>query len=339
MSSPLAFPMYAVNPDDNQAFWLAVKTQLVKQGLAVDHLQPVLPADLLHHWRSPDLLLSQSCGFPLMTQLPDVQVVGAFHYTARGCEGVYYRSWLVARSEEEGKTLADFRGRRVVCNAPDSWSGYKVLLGMIAGLGVETHFFAATLFSGSHRQSLVALREGQADIAAIDCVTWALLQRHEPELLQGLSIIGRSPLAPGLPLITPAGTSDATLLALRGALEEVAHSPTAERVLIRGFSAMAREAWQVLLTRRDAAAGLGVTRLSEKEIECGEGHHADDDRGKQAPGRHPGHRSDEGRHEGETHAGGSKRRFTQQLGGDDRRHDRGGDKAQPLLHHRGEPKT
>ena len=38
------------------------------------------------------------------------------------------------------------------------------------------------MFSGSHRQSLRELQQENADIAAIDCVTYALLQRHQPRV-------------------------------------------------------------------------------------------------------------------------------------------------------------
>ena len=65
-------------------------------------------------------------------------------------------------------------------------------------------FFSEVVFSGSHRQSLRELQQENADIAAIDCVTYALLQRHQPQALAGLVAIGWSPAAPGLPLITPA---------------------------------------------------------------------------------------------------------------------------------------
>ncbi len=41
------------------------------------------------------------------------------------------------------------------------------------------------MFSGSHRQSLRELQQENADIAAIDCVTYALLQRHQPQALAG----------------------------------------------------------------------------------------------------------------------------------------------------------
>ncbi|MBR7331604.1 PhnD/SsuA/transferrin family substrate-binding protein, partial [Klebsiella pneumoniae] len=75
---------------------------------------------------------------------------------------------------------------------------------------------------------------------AIDCVTWALLQRHEPERLAGLAVIDRTPLTPGLPLITSHNTSPETLDAIRDALRELVDAPEyremRDAVLIDGFS-------------------------------------------------------------------------------------------------------
>ncbi len=66
------------------------------------------PGDLLAHWRQPTLLLSQTCGYPLVTQLPEVQTVGCFHYAAPGCEGRRYRSLLVVREADSHRMLGDF---------------------------------------------------------------------------------------------------------------------------------------------------------------------------------------------------------------------------------------
>lgn len=262
MTNTLAFPMYAVNPRDNARLWQAVQGLLQARGLSV---RDGAGEALLAHWRSPELLLSQTCGFPLMTQLPAVQTVGCFHYTAPGCEGIYYRSFLVARDTNRDKTLADFRGLRAVCNSVDSQSGYNALRNLIAPLAVNGRFFSATLLSGSHRQSLITLAEGRADIAAIDCVTWALLQRHEPELLKGLSVVGETPAAPGLPLITAGSTSAETLCLLRDALKTLVTAPdyreVCEAVLIGGFSEVSRQPYSLLLDWRDAAEKSGVTQL------------------------------------------------------------------------------
>ena len=251
MSNLLAFPMYAVNRADNDVLWRAVHALLLARGVPVGDLVPGIPEEnLLTHWQQPGLILSQTCGYPLVTQLPDVQVVGCFHYAAPGCEGSAYRSLLVVREEDKHLRVDDFRGRRVVCNAPDSQSGYNVLRKRIAP-EVLDRYFTHVSFSGSHRRSLIEIKDGRADLAAIDCVTWALLQRHEPDVVAGLAVIEQSPLTPGLPLITSGKTTPDRLQAIREALTGLVSLPeyrqVCDAVLIRGFSAATREAWSPLL--------------------------------------------------------------------------------------------
>lgn len=266
MHNSLAFPMYAVSRQDTESLWRAVQHLLTERGIPVGNLTPGWPESaLLEHWKNPDLILSQTCGYPLVTVLPEVQTVGCFHYTAPGCEGFCYRSLLVVRDQERDNTLADFRGRRVVCNATDSQSGYNVLLKMVAPLSENGRFFSQVILSGSHRQSLIAVRRGEGDIAAIDCVTYALLQRHEPTLLDGLAIIASSPLAPGLPLITSVNTAAETLHAIRDALKALVSAPeyreVLSAVLIGGFSEVTRQPYSLLLDWRKEAGRSGVTRL------------------------------------------------------------------------------
>jgi len=223
------------------------------------------PQDLLPHWRDDRLLLSQTCGYPLVELLPDVQLVGTFLSSAQGCDGQRYRSWLVVRSADENLTLSDFRGRRAVCNSNDSHSGFNSLRYVIAPLAQDGKFFSATRFSGSHRQSLAALRAGEADIAAIDCITWALLRRNFPQELAGLEIIGETPLCAALPLITSAKTSAATLEKLRSALSELTSDKRYQDLLaeslIGGFSVTEREFYDEVQAWEKQAAALGVTAL------------------------------------------------------------------------------
>lgn len=250
MSNLLAFPMYAVDRADTRALRRMVKGLLAARGVPVEGDPDWPESELLTHWQQPGLILSQTCGYPLITRLPDVQVVGCFHYTAPGCEGYQYRSVLAVRAEDRHLSLADFRGRRAVCNSADSQSGYHALRKKVAPLVKDGPFFAQTSFSGSHRQSLIEVKRGAGDIAAIDCVTWALLQRHEPERLAGLAVIDRTPLTPGLPLITSHHTSPETLYAIRDALHALvslpAHREVCDAVLISGFSVVTRQAYAVL---------------------------------------------------------------------------------------------
>ncbi|AMO50145.1 ABC superfamily ATP binding cassette transporter, permease protein [Enterobacter sp. FY-07] len=261
--SNIALPMYDLCHPHTRALLEALQAILADHGLRAE---PCWPGDdLLNHWQRDDLLLSQTCGYPLMTTLSGVQTVGCFHYLAPGCEGIHYRSLLVAREADRGKALADFRGRRAVCNAVDSQSGYNALRYRVAQLPGAAHFFSHITISGSHRQSLVELQQEKADLAAIDCVTYALLQRDQPALLTGLAVIGQSPLSPGLPLITARQTPAKTVVLLQSALRQlvsdVRYQERCAAALIGGFSPVTRQAYVPLLQWRDEAATRGVTQL------------------------------------------------------------------------------
>ncbi len=265
MRTNVALPMYAVIPADVEALWLALRERLAESRIVENNLPLRWPDDLLVHWQDPTLLLSQTCGYPLVTRLPDVQLIGCFHYAAPGCEGIHYRSVLVAREADPGTTLADFRHRRVICNSADSQSGYNALRMVVAPLSQQGHFFETVLFSGSHRQSLLAVQQGTADIAAIDCVTFALLQRHSPQTIRQLKIIGQTPATPGLPLITGPETSATALATLRDALRQIANSPEYYHLraplLINGFSEVDRQQYDVILQWQQCAADIGVREL------------------------------------------------------------------------------
>lgn len=242
-----ALPMYDLQPAAVQAWWQGVAAALREEGIAgvPDTLQ--WPADLDAHWRDPALLLSQTCGHPLVTRLQGaVQVVGAMRYGAPGCEGIDYRSVLLAR-EGDAATLAQFAGRTAAVNDLGSYSGCIALRKAVAAAGGDAGFFSRVQVTGSHRASIAALRAGTADIAAIDAVTHALIARHQPELLNGLRGIGFTAAAPGLPLITALGTSAADVQALQRALQAACRAPALAELrralLIEGFEPAPASRW------------------------------------------------------------------------------------------------
>jgi len=262
----ISLPMYGVVPGDVEQFWRALRQQLIQLSGERDYpLALHWPGELLAHWQQPDLLLSQTCGFPLVEFLPQVQLVGTFSYDAPGCSGPYYRSFLVVRDEDRLASLSDFRGRRAAFNSTDSQSGYNSLRALVAPLAEKGQFFGLAVESGGHRQSLELVRQGQADIAAIDCVTLELLRRYQPQELEGLCIIGETAAAPGLPLIASASTPPETLsLLCLALLETVAHPPNealCERLLIHHFSVLPREEYQVIQQMKEQARQRGVTGL------------------------------------------------------------------------------
>ena len=76
-------------------------------------------------WQSPDLLFSQTCGYPLTHALAGrVALVATPHYAADGCFGPNYCSIVFARREAP---LPAFRGSIAAVNNPDSMSGMLAL--------------------------------------------------------------------------------------------------------------------------------------------------------------------------------------------------------------------
>ena len=263
----ISLPMYGVRPrQDVQPFWQLLLQQLHHHGVTAVAKQLCWPLDLLQHWRDPKLLLSQTCGFPLVTLLQQqVQLVGTFSYQSPYCSGASYRSLVVVREDEAGQQLSDFRHRVVAFNSTDSQSGYNALRALIAPLAVNGRFFSRSVASGSHYRSIEMIQQRQADIAAIDCVSLALLQRDNPSAVVGIKIIAQTDIAPGLPLITSLATSKEQLIKIRQAITATINSPEAifakDKLLIKGFSILPRSAYDVIKQMEKKAATLGVIRL------------------------------------------------------------------------------
>lgn len=265
-TAAVSLPMYLSAPGQVAALWEHLRQQLAARGLTRLPTSVNWPTDLAQHWLNPGLLLSQACGYPLVTRLAgQVRLVGTFRYQVPGSDNQGCRSQLMARADDDGRTLADFRGRTLAYNSTDSQSGYNSLRAMVAPLALTGCFFGQTVASGGHRQSLEMVRDGLADLAAVDCVSLAGFQADLPEICHGLCVVGESAPYPGLPLITSLETSDADLEALQAALMETMQSPTLAPVLrslfISGFDRVDLAAYQVCLDMQDQALALGCDRL------------------------------------------------------------------------------
>ena len=262
-----SLPMYLANRPAVAALWELLREKLNAAGMERLPAQLTWPQDYHRHWLEPDLLLSQTCGFPLTHALAgQVQLVGCFSYDAPQCEGIYCRSVLVARSEHAHWALERFRGLRVAFNAQDSQSGTNALRALVAPLARKGVFFARTLETGAHTASVAAVRNGQADLAAIDCVTFAALQRCTPQATQGLCTVGTTDAYPGLPLVTALATSAAERVQLQQALHALVAMPQAATTLetlgISGFDTPTLSVYQRCADMRESARALGYPALA-----------------------------------------------------------------------------
>lgn len=262
-----SLPMYVSNQDAVAQLWAAVAAQLREQGLANTPQALTWPIDLHAHWLNPDLLLSQTCGYPLMDDLAGkVQLVGCFQYNAPGCEGITCHSALIARDEHAALALENFRGLRAAFNVSNSQSGYNAFRARFAPLSTNGKFFKSTLETGGHRLSVDAVRSGMADLASIDCVTYDGLKRYSPEAVQGLHVVGYTASYPGLPLITSGKTSAHDLKTMQSVLASVFSNPHAAQALndlgIVGFENPPAKIYQRCIDMREAAIALGYPTLA-----------------------------------------------------------------------------
>ncbi len=172
-------------------------------------------------WDAPDLLFSQACGYDVLIAYPEtLRLVATPHYRADGCDGNHYASFIVVRDGAGYDAIEDLRGTRCVINSPTSHSGMNILRSIVAPLHEDGRFFAQVKFSGSHASSLYYITNGTADVATIDCVTYALIAEHRPDALAGTHVIGRTERVLAPPFVTHATADDDHVERIRGALHD-----------------------------------------------------------------------------------------------------------------------
>jgi len=226
MTFVAALPMYDFpwTADAQDALWRALADRLGHAGIAAPAAltRDRAPEDV---WRDPALLFGQTCGYPYVKRLVGrVALIATPCFVFEGCEGAKHRSFIVARRGDV-RTLGDFRASRAALNGYDSNSGMNLFRAAVAPLAEGRRFFASVEVTGSHAASLVAVAEGRADVAAIDCVSFALLARGRPDLTDSVAIVGRSALTPGLPYVASADLPLATIEAVRSALSATFDDP------------------------------------------------------------------------------------------------------------------
>jgi ABC-type phosphate/phosphonate transport system substrate-binding protein len=250
-----SLPMYDL-PETRAAtdsFWAALAKEL---GVSVPLERG---EDWTHAWRQPDLLFSQTCGYPLTHEFAGkLTYVATPHYDADGCEGPFYCSILMAR---EKRALQEFRGSRAAFNNRDSMSGMLALKAAVVDIADGARFFSTALETGGHIASLMAVQNGHADICAIDCVTIALLRKHRPSALAGLVEIGRTQQMPGLPFVTHAIEPNLLREVLATVLRSRQGAPWQQTLLLRGVSVLDSQAYQSILLVEESITNKGGVNL------------------------------------------------------------------------------
>ena len=250
-----------------RALWAFLRDSLRDGGVA--GVPERLDEDIAHDeaWHDPRLLLAQTCGYPLASRLRGrVRLIATPVYDHPGCAGGTSGSVVIVRTDSPVSQVADLRGRTAAINDPASNSGMNLLRRLIAPHAIEGRFFARVIESGSHVASLAAVAKGEADVAAIDGVTYGNLARFAPERLAGIRILTHTAKTPGLPFITRATANDREVATLRDVLIRVAGDPAAARIRdtlgLRGFVMLPESAYDAVLEMEREAVALGYPRLA-----------------------------------------------------------------------------
>lgn len=215
------------------ALWALTRDALRAQGLpAPDSLcRDLAPMD---SWAAPNLLIGQICNQPyrrLYRGQPagvGLHVLGCLDHDIAGCPAGHYRSVLVVAEGDPAQNPADCDGYRLAYNEALSHSGWGTTWDWAGRHGITLR---PELQTGAHVQSLDALRQGQAQIASIDALSW----RFAPaEARAGLRVLDHSIPRPGMSYITRAADPAPVRAALSHAVETLGKSHRAALAL-RGF--------------------------------------------------------------------------------------------------------
>lgn len=204
-------------------------------------------------------LLTQVCGYKLIDgTMPWVQPLATPDYAVDASPGTDYRSVIVVREDDSATSVAHLRGRVAAVNSWDSHSGMNALRQAVAWLASDGRFFAEVKLSGAHRDSIAMIRAGEADTAAIDCLTFALLRVNAPAEVKGVRVLALTKPAPAPPYVTVSDADGDTVEILRRVL---ATTPPPPELMIGRIEILPRSAYDRIAEIEQAAIDRGYPEL------------------------------------------------------------------------------
>jgi ABC-type phosphate/phosphonate transport system substrate-binding protein len=110
-----------------------------------------------------------------------------------------------------------------------------------------------------------AVREGKADVCAIDAVSAALSRRYRPSDVEGLVEVARSPRVPGLPYVTSRSCSEAELTRLRrvfdAAFKDEDLADARRALFLAGYTILDDRAYERIVELESAVEAAGGLKL------------------------------------------------------------------------------
>lgn len=264
-----SLPMYDI-PEAQRAtdaLWAALRQAFRREGIADVPARLTRDLPVISQWGAPNLFFSQCCGYDIVFGFPSaLELLGLPRYADEtGCSDLGYRSNIIVREDSAVTALADLRGAVCVVNGFNSYSGTGSLRALVAPLSRDGRFFGGIRVSGAHVQSIAMVRAGEADVAAIDCVTYTLLRRYRPQSLTGTRILRPTDPVPPPPYVTSRDYPPETVARMQGALVSVLdRTPRpgfCDDLFIDGVTLAPLQVYAKILAQDEIALGRGYYEM------------------------------------------------------------------------------
>lgn len=249
------------------ALWAALRSAFQREGLADTPERLTRDLPIISQWGAPHLFFSQCCGYDVVFGFSSaLELVGVPRYADEtGCSDLGYRSYVIVREDSPIRALADLRGAVCAVNGFNSYSGTGSLRALAAPLSRNGRFFSEIKVSGAHVRSIEMIRAGEADVAAIDCVTHSLLRRYRPQCLSGTRILLPTDPVPAPPYVTSRDFPPETVARMQNALVSVLdRTPRhgfCDDLFIHGVNLAPMHVYSRILAQDEVALGRGYYEM------------------------------------------------------------------------------
>ena len=143
-----------------------------------------------------------------------------------------YRSYIIVPAESPAQRWEDLRGTVFAFTDPLSLSGYLSPLYLLRSAGeTPDRFFARTLFTYSHENSVRAVGEKWVDGAAVDSLVYEAMAQETPFYRENIRIIWRSVPYGAPPVVVHPGLDPARKAQLQRILLEMDRDPEGRATL------------------------------------------------------------------------------------------------------------
>ncbi len=185
-------------------------------GRPVQFVQRRTYGELMDGLLKGDLQAAWICTYPYVSRRNRLGLLAVPSFRGRS----RYRSYLIVNAEDHAtRDIRDLAGKVFAYTDNRSLSGYLVPRRWLEEAGFDpNHFFGATFFTWSHRNSIEAVADGLADGAAVDSYIWESMARRLPEITARTRVVRRSAPYGFPPLVAERGLDPRLFQSLQQAL-------------------------------------------------------------------------------------------------------------------------